>query len=74
MARKIEEGDEVAYSGEFLKSTGQHTGNIPAARGVVMSIVDGWLAVIFWQKAMRGTTSVNVANLARVGSPAMSVN
>ena len=74
MSKPIEIGDRVAYSARFLRDTVQHTGNVPFARGVVVSILDGWLAVIFWQEALRGTGRVNVGNLARVGSPEMSIN
>lgn len=31
-------GDRVAYSKNFLKSTGQYTGDIPFARGIVTAI------------------------------------
>jgi hypothetical protein len=34
----IQVGDKVCYSKSFLQSTGQYTGDIPFARGVVVSI------------------------------------
>ena len=34
----IKVGDTVAYSAAFLRSTGQQTGDIPFARGVVTAL------------------------------------
>lgn len=77
MAKKsaIQAGDNVALSAAFLRSTGQFSGRAPALRGEVAAIDDLGgckLALIAWND---GTESrVNVANLARVGSPAMNAN
>ncbi len=48
---KISVGDRVAYKASFLRSTGQYTGDIPHARGVVTEIKplgDNALATIDW--------------------------
>jgi hypothetical protein len=74
MKQHINVGDHVAFCAQFLRDTGQITGKVPFARGVVMSIIDGWLAVVFWQESLRGTGTVHVDNLAVVGTPAMSIN
>jgi hypothetical protein len=50
--RKIQVGDTVAYSKEFLRSTGQYTGDVPHARGQVTALIslggDVTLAEITW--------------------------
>lgn len=49
---KIAIGDRVAYSKAFLQSTGQLTGSIPHARGVVTAIKDYGgmvLATVDWK-------------------------
>jgi hypothetical protein len=77
MAKKtaIQAGERVAFSAAFLRSTGQFSGRVPALRGDVLAIDDLGgckLALIRWQD---GTESrANVANLARIGSPAMNAN
>ena len=68
---KLNLGDKVAYSVQFLKSIGMSHSDMAHARGVVTDLTplgrDGTiLARIEWQGAdMPGR--VNTANLARVG-------
>jgi hypothetical protein len=61
-------GDPVAYSSRFLKSTGQHTGDIPFARGTITGFTlmgKSQLAEIAWDReGIPG--KVLVANLSRV--------
>lgn len=64
----IKEGDKVAYKASFLRSTGQYTGDIPHARGVVESIKDYGgiqLAIINWGDP-EIPSKVNVKNLSKV--------
>lgn len=64
----INVGDKVAYSTQFLKSTGEHTGPIPFARGVVKDIrkIGGVsLATVEWDTP-EAPEKVNVFNLVRV--------
>jgi hypothetical protein len=68
MPKRINIGDRVAYSANWLRSVGLYTGDLPAARGTVKALDQlgsTTLAVIDW-----GTDDiprrVNVANLARV--------
>jgi hypothetical protein len=63
-------GDQVGYSHAFLKSTGQHTGIVPFARGKVTDLTvfgSATLAIVAWDTPDM-PERVNVANLARVGS------
>ena len=65
----IEVGSKVAYSVQFLASTGQSHGDTAAARGVVtgfVSLGSTSLAEIDWGKHDM-PKRVNVANLAIVG-------
>ena len=64
----IEAGDTVAYSKQWLRSTGQMTGDAPFARGQVTGLVSLGslvLAEIAWDKPDL-PTRVNVKNLSRV--------
>lgn len=48
---KISVGDRVCYSRTFCRSTGQMTGDIPHARGIVTNLIplgDNYLAEINW--------------------------
>ena len=71
----ISVGDQVAYSAAWLKSTGQHTGEIPFARGTVTALTvlspETTIAVVDW-----GTdeipAKVNVKNLCRVAQKEFS--
>lgn len=66
----LKPGDKVAYSVQFLKSIGEFSGEIPAARGVIKEIKqiapDLQLAVIEWITPGL-PEKVNVKNLAKVG-------
>ncbi len=65
---KIEVGDKVAYKASFLRSTGQYTGDIPHARGVVTEIKpfgNNELATIDWGNP-EIPAKVLVANLSKV--------
>jgi hypothetical protein len=68
--QSIKIGDKVGYSHAFLKSTGQHTGSVPFAKGTVTDLVtfgSATLALVDWDTPDM-PERVNVANLARVGS------
>jgi hypothetical protein len=71
--RGITVGDRVGYSAAFLRSTGQYTGTAPFRRGVIQSIDEpapGFtLAQIQWD-GESDPSSVNIKNLARVGTMA----
>lgn len=52
---EIKVGDKVRYSTKFLRNTGQYTGDIPFARGIVTALeplgkgsIRTFLAVIDW--------------------------
>lgn len=65
----IKVGDRVAYSAAFLRSTGQHTGDIPHAKGTVTELKqlgEVTLAVIEWGNPDI-PEKVNVKNLCHVG-------
>lgn len=65
---KIEVGDKVAYKASFLRSTGQYTGDIPHARGVVTeikSLGEMTLATVDWGNP-NIPPRVNTANLSKV--------
>jgi hypothetical protein len=64
----IKVGDRVCYSRQFLRSTGQVTGDIPFARGEVTELIalgSMTLAAIAWDQPDL-PPRVAVANLARV--------
>lgn len=65
----IQAGDRVAYSKQWLQSTGQLTGDVPSARGKVTGLVPLGsslvLAEIEWDLPDL-PTRVNVKNLSRV--------
>ena len=73
MKASLTVSDRVGYSAAFLRSTGQYTGTAPFRRGVVQSIDEpapGFaLAQIKWE-GESDPTSVNIKNLARVGTMA----
>jgi hypothetical protein len=75
---KIAVGDKVAFSANFLRSIGARTGPMGFARGTVESIkkmgpLD--IATVNWGKwTDDASPRVNIKNLARVGTPAMSSN
>jgi hypothetical protein len=74
-ARKIEVGDQVAYSAAFLRSTGQIAGDAPHAKGEVIALIplgSTTLAEIEWDTPDL-PTKVNVANLCHVGGQGYSV-
>ncbi len=65
---KIAPGDKVAYKASFLRSTGQYTGSLPHARGVVKELKpfgDNALALIDWDTA-DAPERVLVSNLSKV--------
>ena len=69
----IKVGDRVAVSARFLRSTGQHTGDICFARGTVSALRtlgEMTLAVIAWEPLDEAPPDVpermNVKNLSRV--------
>ncbi len=69
----IKKGDKVAYSRDFLRNTGQFTGPIPFARGVVTEIETlgkggrTKIAVVEWSRdfGRQIPERINVANLVR---------
>ena len=64
----IKVGDKIAYSKQWLQSTGQLTGDTPHARGTVQSIEpvgELHLAVIKWDTPDL-PDRVNIRNLSRV--------
>jgi hypothetical protein len=68
--QSIRIADRVGYSHAFLQSTGQHTGEVPFAKGVVTDLVTiggQTLAVVDWDTPEL-PERVHVANLARVDS------
>lgn len=78
MSKPIEIGDRVAYSAKFLRDTGCLTGIKPTMRGTVASCVVDPLTAVYWNLLKvnwdGGTWShVLAGNLARVGSPEMSL-
>ena len=64
----LKQGDRVAYASRFLKNTGQHTGDIPFARGTITGftpIGTSQLAQVVWDReGIPG--KVLVSNLSRV--------
>ena len=81
--RNLQVGERVAYSAAFLRSTGQVVGPAGARRGVIIGFDvlsrDTTLARIEWEGEPPRQDDgepwrVNVLNLARVGSAAMSAN
>jgi hypothetical protein len=65
----IKVGDKVAYSTAFLKSTGEHTGPIPFARGVVTDLKkygkDFEIATVKWDTP-EAPEQVNTKSLVKV--------
>ena len=65
----VEIGYTMAYSKQFLQSTGQLTGDAPAARGTVTGLTtlgNLVLAEIAWDGNADLPAKVNVKNLCRV--------
>ncbi len=65
---KIKVGDRVCYKASFLRSTGQYTGDIPHARGVVESIKEyGGMSIanVNWNDS-ETPSKVNTKNLSKV--------
>jgi hypothetical protein len=64
----LEHGDRVAYASRFLKNTGQHTGDIPLARGTITGFTpmgQSQLANVVWDReGIPG--KILVSNLSRV--------
>ena len=68
--KMIKIGDHVGYSQAFLRSTGQYTGPVPFARGIVVGIQKFGhteIALVDWTNPLV-PGKVNVKNLARVGT------
>ena len=59
----INVGDRVAYSRNFLRSTGQDSGWAPFARGTVISFT-ARMALVRWDDRATPTT-INIYNLVR---------
>jgi hypothetical protein len=82
MAKKpnIQIGDKVAYSANWLRSTGQvaTSYDIGGWRGSVTELQtfgkDFTLATVTWHKGPDEPSRVNIVNLAKVGTAAMSAN
>ena len=68
---KVNVGDNVAYSVQFLKSIGMSHSDMAKARGTIEEIIvvgdSLQLAVIKWYKETDMPSKVNVQNLAKVG-------
>ncbi len=69
-SKPIQVGDRVAYSTIFLRSTGQYTGDVPFARGTVVSLLPlggraAVIAEIDWHSDEL-PPRVHVANLVTV--------
>ena len=68
---KVNVGDNVAYSVQFLKSIGMSHSDMAKARGTIEEIIvvgdSLQLAVIKWYKETDMPPKVNVQNLAKVG-------
>ncbi len=65
----VKEGDTVAYSKQFLQSTGQYTGDAGPARGTITALTTLGsivLAEIAWDGDVDLPGKVNVKNLSRV--------
>lgn len=71
---KIQAGDTVAYSANFIKFVGSHDKSLADARGQVVSIKEYGdnlkIAKIEWNKGIDLPEKVAVKNLAKVGTPA----
>lgn len=65
----IQVGDKVGYSKTFLQSTGQYTGDVPFARGIVTALeilgAEIVLATIDWNTPEL-PSKVHVKNLSTV--------
>lgn len=68
----IKVGDKVAFSAAWLRSTCQHSGDIPHARGTVTALKvlgdDCTIATVDWGGNEEIPTKVHVKNLCRVKS------
>jgi len=69
---KLQPGDKVAYSVQWLRSTGQAHSHAAHARGTVIAVVEHTptfiVAKIHWTNTDEMPHSVNVCNLAKVGA------
>lgn len=67
MAAELKVGDVVKYKRDFLRNTGQITGDVPFARGRIESITklgETQIATIYWNDQTADIPpKVNVANL-----------
>jgi len=65
--RRFEVGDQVAYSAGWLRSIGAYSGDLPHARGVILSLKDVGpmtIADVDWKNGDI-PSRVNTANLVR---------
>ena len=73
----IKVGDLVAYRADFLRNTGQQTGEMPFARGRVVSLKqlgeETTIAEIDWGNP-EIPPKVNVRNLCRTGERGFSLS
>ena len=66
MAATFEVGAKVRYSAKFLRSTGQYTGDIPFARGVITALRpmgDATIATVDFKASLGRDMNVLTANL-----------
>lgn len=66
----VKVGDKIAYTAAFLRGTGQYTGDVPQAKGIVLALVplgETVLAEIAWDTPDL-PRRVHVANICRVNS------
>lgn len=70
-------GDRVAYSANWLRSTGTFAGELPQLRGTIINLEevckDFVLAHVQWD-GYAETKTINQRNLAKVGTPAMNAD
>ncbi len=74
--KALQIGDNVAYSANFLRSIACYTGDMPSARGIVTDIKplgERSLLTVNWDNEDIPSKVIS-ANLAKVGSAAMSAN
>ena len=74
MAQQFSIGDKVKFRREFLQSTGQYTGDVPFAKGVVREVKDmsddRQIVTVEWD--LLDTGKVLNSNLVLQGSPESS--
>ena len=70
-------GDRVAYSANWLRSTGNYAGRLPFLRGEIINLEDlckdFTLAHVQWE-GVDEPAKINIRNLAKVGTAAMNAN